>query len=74
MVQRKSKEKKEKPSWNDVDNPWELIAYIIDSMKNHWWKFLSILVALILLTGFSCDWKNKIFTKDPVDIRKTIGE
>ena len=54
---------------DDIDNKWELGAYMI---KN-WWKVLILIFAVgIFVTGFTCDFKNKTFTKNPVQIKSGI--
>lgn len=58
------KKKKEEPTWNDIDNKYELIAY---SIKKHWWKVILTLVTTgVMVTGFTCNWKDISITKDPI--------
>lgn len=66
MVQKKKK--KEEPTWNDIDNKYELIAYLI---KKHWWKVILILVTTgVMVTGFTCGWKDITIQKDPIYQKK----
>lgn len=66
MVQKKKK--KDEPTWNDIDNKYELIAFLI---KKLWWKLAIILiVAGVMITGFTCDWKDIKIQKDPIYQKK----
>ncbi len=56
--------KKKTAEWNDIDNKYELAGYLI---KKHWWKVVIILLASgIMITGFTCNWKDISITKDPI--------
>jgi hypothetical protein len=53
-----------KPEWDNIDNKYELIAYLI---KRHWWKVSFILITSgIMITGFTCAWKDISIHKDPI--------
>lgn len=56
--------KKKNAEWNDIDNKYELAGYLI---KKHWWKVVIILLASgIMITGFTCNWKDISIIKDPI--------
>ena len=53
-----------KYEWDSIDNKYELIAYLI---KRHWWKVaIIILITGIVVTGFTCGFKDIQIQKDPI--------
>lgn len=60
--------KKKNPEWNEIDNKYELVAYLI---KRHWWKIVIIIItAGVMVTGFTCGWKDISIKKDPIYERR----
>jgi hypothetical protein len=60
--------KKKNPEWNEIDNKYELIAYLI---KRHWWKVVIIIItAGVMVTGFTCGWQDISIKKDPIYERR----
>ena len=62
---------KKNPSWNDIENIYELIGYVIYLIKNNFWKFVILFLALgISIAGFNCDFKNLTFSKESIKIKE----
>lgn len=56
---------------NKIDNKWETIVasvkIIANSFKDNWWKIILFCLAIgIMITGFTCNWKDISVTKDPI--------
>ena len=53
-----------KNDYDDIDNKYELIAFIV---KKHWWKAVLILLSIgIMVTGFSFKCGENEVKKDPI--------
>jgi len=56
-----------KPTWNDIDNVYELIGFFLFVLKLHWWKVVVVLFTLgIMATGFTCTYKDFHVEKTPI--------
>jgi len=63
---------KNKNDYEEIDNLYELIAYII---KKHWGKLLLIiLIAGLVITGFKVQCGKNSFEKTPIKLKPPAGQ
>ena len=71
---QKMKKKKE-TDWNDIDNVFELIGFLVTKILANWQKVLLVIltigvVLLLLLPHYECSYNGKDFKKGSVKIKE----